>query len=307
MTADYSIASVERETGLSRETLRIWERRYGFPKPLRDANGDRVFNAAEVERLLLIKRLLEMGHRPGQVVPLPVEALRRLGQSAPAGAQPTGAADDALLGECVRLLGRGRLEELRAILERRLSRVGLYEAIQSLIAPLTEAVGEAWLRGELLVHDEHVYSEIIQTLLRRALDKLPRDGAGPRILLTTPAGELHGLGLLMAECVLTLEGARCVSLGVNLPHREIAAAAAAHAVQVVGLSFSAAYPRRMIGGGLRALRELLGAEVEIWIGGLATQHLRLPVEVSRCAHLDEVAGMLRGWRRRHAASPPRSA
>jgi hypothetical protein len=33
------IAAVERDTGLAKDTLRVWERRYGFPQPGRDANG----------------------------------------------------------------------------------------------------------------------------------------------------------------------------------------------------------------------------------------------------------------------------
>ena len=35
--AAHTIADVERDTGLSKDTLRVWERRYGFPLPLRDA------------------------------------------------------------------------------------------------------------------------------------------------------------------------------------------------------------------------------------------------------------------------------
>ena len=34
-----NISAVEREAGLSKDVLRMWERRYGFPKPLRDDNG----------------------------------------------------------------------------------------------------------------------------------------------------------------------------------------------------------------------------------------------------------------------------
>jgi len=34
----YNISAVERDTGLSKDTLRVWERRYGFPKPLRDCH-----------------------------------------------------------------------------------------------------------------------------------------------------------------------------------------------------------------------------------------------------------------------------
>ena len=46
-----TIASVERDTGLSKDTLRVWERRYGFPVPDRDVNGERLYPADQVERL----------------------------------------------------------------------------------------------------------------------------------------------------------------------------------------------------------------------------------------------------------------
>ena len=61
----FTIASVEKETGLSKDTLRMWERRYGFPAPGRDPAGDRLYPAGQVERLRLIKRLIDQGHRPG--------------------------------------------------------------------------------------------------------------------------------------------------------------------------------------------------------------------------------------------------
>ena len=64
----FTIANVERETGLSKDLLRMWERRYGFPAPERDANGDRVYPAEQVERLRRIKRLIDRGHRPGKLI-----------------------------------------------------------------------------------------------------------------------------------------------------------------------------------------------------------------------------------------------
>ena len=46
-----SIAAVERDTGLSKDTLRIWEKRYGFPLPTRDTQGERCYPMEQVERL----------------------------------------------------------------------------------------------------------------------------------------------------------------------------------------------------------------------------------------------------------------
>ena len=62
----FNIAAVERDTGLSKDVLRMWERRYGFPVPDRDGNGERSYPAEQVERLRLIKRLMDAGHRPGK-------------------------------------------------------------------------------------------------------------------------------------------------------------------------------------------------------------------------------------------------
>ena len=75
-----SIAAVERDTGLSKDTLRVWEKRYGFPTPMRDAQGERCYPLEQVERLRLIKRLLDVGHRPGRVVALPVADLQALAE-----------------------------------------------------------------------------------------------------------------------------------------------------------------------------------------------------------------------------------
>ncbi|WP_300327741.1 MerR family transcriptional regulator, partial [Accumulibacter sp.] len=62
------IAVVERDTGIGKDTLRVWERRYGFPRPYRDASGDRLYPVDQVERLRLIRRLLDLGYRPGRLV-----------------------------------------------------------------------------------------------------------------------------------------------------------------------------------------------------------------------------------------------
>ena len=77
------IAALERDIGVGKETLRVWERRYGFPQPLRDAFGERVYPADQVARLRLVKRLMDQGGRPGKLLAQPIEALNaQLGEQA---------------------------------------------------------------------------------------------------------------------------------------------------------------------------------------------------------------------------------
>src|SRR6201998_1436698 len=74
----FGIAAVERDTGLSKDTLRVWERRYRFPLPARDTSGERVYSRQDVEKLRELTRLLDQGHRPGKVIALAIEQLERL-------------------------------------------------------------------------------------------------------------------------------------------------------------------------------------------------------------------------------------
>ena len=51
----FNISGVERDTGFSKDVLRMWERRYGFPKPARDDNGERQYTSADVGKLRAMK------------------------------------------------------------------------------------------------------------------------------------------------------------------------------------------------------------------------------------------------------------
>ncbi|HTJ96057.1 MAG TPA: MerR family transcriptional regulator, partial [Rhodocyclaceae bacterium] len=53
-TTGFNITAAERDTGLSKDLLRMWERRYGFPQPERDQHGERVYSLVQIERLRTI-------------------------------------------------------------------------------------------------------------------------------------------------------------------------------------------------------------------------------------------------------------
>jgi methanogenic corrinoid protein MtbC1 len=299
-----SIAAVERDTGLSKDTLRVWERRYGFPAPERDTLGERSYPFGQVERLRTIKRLLDAGHRPGRVVPMAPDDLERL--AATMGAPPAqratvqaAAAPD--LASFVNALSRNDVEGLRRLLARALSRVGLGHFVLDVVAPLNVQVGEAWMQGRLEVFQEHLYTESVQVVLRNALHHLPPAGTGrPRVLLATVSGEPHGLGLLMAEAVLALEGCRCVSLGVQTPVWDIVRAAIALDTEVVALSYTGCTNPNGVIDGLTELRAKLPPTTDLWAGGSAPVLQRRAIEGVRVIpSLQQVSTALADWHRTH--------
>lgn len=299
-----SIAAVERDTGLSKDTLRVWERRYGFPAPDRDGLGERAYTLDQVEKLRLVKRLMDAGHRPGRIVPLPLVELQLLSESTVD--QPSRAADVVRGGDLRGYLDRIRAHDadaLRAELARDLLRRGLSRFVTEVIGPLNTAVGDAWIRGQLEIFEEHVYTEIVQGLLRQALGTLPPAPPGaPVVVLTTFPNEPHGLGLLMAEAMLALEGARCVSLGVQTPLWDIVLAAKAHRADVVALGFTGALNPNQVVDGLTELRAKLPANLAIWAGGSApVLHRRRVDGVQPLASLEALVSELRQWRAADAA------
>jgi len=323
---DWTIAAVERDTRIGKDTLRVWERRYGFPQPVRDANGERLYPLDQVERLRHIKRLLDAGLRPGRVVAMPLdELLRHAGGVPPATSaswptSPTSAsaAPDRALpaaatatidGEAHRpppndvaalmhLLRAHELHGLRRSLSQALLRRGLARFITEMAIPFLTEVGTAWSRGQLQIYEEHLCSEVLETVLRAALAAAPApDPLGrPRVVLATFPGEHHGLGLLMADALFGVEGCCCLNLGRQTPMRELLLAAQAHRAQVIALSFSSANNPNQVLDSLQELRRQTEAAIEIWAGVPFAPLLRRGCEgVQLLNRLDDIPAAVQRW------------
>ena len=306
-STNLSIASVERDTGLSKDTLRVWERRYGFPQPLRDPLGERSYPLDQVEKLRMVKRLLDAGQRPGRIVGLPVEDLQQLVN----GLEPT--ANLSLAGDAVQedlqpmldAVYAHDVEALRRMLTQRVAFLGLTRFILEVVGPFNRLVGDAWLRGRMQVYEEHAYTESLQVVLRHALHSLPlpHTQQRPLALLSTFPGEQHGIGLLMAECLLRLEGCRCISLGVQTPIWDMVMAAEAHKADLVVLSFSGVMNPNQVLEGLVELRGKLPQTVEIWAGGSAPVIQRRSIEgVRPMPELTLIPAALSDWCQRHGVA-----
>jgi DNA-binding transcriptional MerR regulator/methylmalonyl-CoA mutase cobalamin-binding subunit len=269
------IASVERETGLSKDTLRVWERRYGFPTPERDAKGERLYTPMQVRRLVQIKRLMDRGHRPGKLLALDEPSLLALDDTRPT---PLAAPGEAQLDNWLQLVKSHDSEALQRQFYRELAKRGMPGFVQDTIAPLITRIGEAWSRNELGVFEEHLFSQHLEKLFRTTLANLPPQSGSPRVLLTTLSGEEHTLGLLMVEALLVVEDSYPVLLGPQTPIDEIVRAAQVKQVDAVCLSFSVAYSSALAAQGLRDLRQMLPESIEIWAGGYGIKPIRKSIE-----------------------------
>ncbi len=294
---DLNIGAVERDTGLSKDTLRMWERRYAFPSPARDRHGERAYPAAQVEKLRLIKQLMEQGYRPGKIVGKSIEHLRALGSDA-----SMGSSTPKDLGVFLKLIRTHQLQELRSHLSQTMARRGLQNFVLETVAPLNVALGNAWRSGRIAVFEEHLYSELIQNVLRNAIASIQTQGRTPRVLLTSLPPEQHSIGLLMAEAMLVVEGASCIPLGTQTPLADIVTAARVHQADIVALSFSSSYPEIKAAEGLKQLRAGLPSATGLWAGGAGALRLRKPIEgVQPVDSFENMVELVKRWRGPDAA------
>ena len=184
------------------------------------------------------------------------------------------------------------------------------EFVEKIAAPLTRQVGEYWAQGKLPIYGEHLFSSTLEALLLRQSSLLPGAKAQPAVILTSPAGEQHTLGLAMANAVLSESGIASLMLPGGLPLPEIVAATAAYKVRAVGISASAHYPPKMLYSMVAKLRAALPGEIAVWIGGAGINRVcKIPAGVTVISSLYQLGDAclslgLSGEQFRQAAKAP---
>ncbi len=288
MNGNHSISDVSRIAGIPKDLLRMWERRYDYPKPERDINGDRVYSDDQLNKLILIRQLVDQGCRPGKLMALEQAELAVLLKS------PHAELD---FGRLIELLRSGNAPELHDWLTQQIHSLGLRAFIHQVMVPANRIVGEAWNSGELAVYEEHLYTEMLTGLVRQSLAEIPGGRQSPRIMLTTLPGEQHSLGLLMVEALLRMGGAEVIPFGIEMPFRDIIDAAQTHKVDVIGLSFSGNFKLDDAIVMLSGLRQMVEKETSIWVGGGAFRvNTQLPEGIELLGDLFALERTLAAWK-----------
>jgi DNA-binding transcriptional MerR regulator/methylmalonyl-CoA mutase cobalamin-binding subunit len=280
----YSIGVIERDTGIGRDTLRVWERRYGFPDPARNAKGERVYPETQLRRLQRIRRLLDRGMRPGKLLPLSEEALDRLeARLQPAAAERL----DETVREILDAIRSADAWQVESLLRRHYQQQGMQAFITGTVVPLLRRVGELWIGGKLQVFQEHFLTGQLIRFLNTEITTMQKSAGKPLVVLATLPGEEHTLGLLMLTAMLSTRGISVINLGGEVPMDQIGRAAAQFQADIVGLTFSGAYQYRNIHQHILELRKLLADDMDIWIGGEGVCRLRkLPAGITRFSSLE---------------------
>lgn len=277
----FSMKVVSNRTGLSAHAIRAWERRYGAVSPGRDANNRRFYSQSDIERLSMLKLATEAGFSIGQIADYSEEDLREILDKLNVIELPVNTqAHVALVGRLSSVKNYGHYIEsfiaaaeqmdsktLESIIVSAETELGINSLIENFITPLLAEIGALWRSGELRIANEHMASHVIRTYLGSVLGSHNNNPAAPSLVASTPVGQWHDLGSLIAAVIASTEGWHVHYLGSGLPAEEIAGAARYSSSGVVALSLIYPSGDPTVMQELRKLKRSLNGSAKIIVTG----------------------------------------
>ncbi len=285
-SSGYPIRAAAKLSGLSTDTLRAWERRYGAVVPSRVGRG-RLYSEAQVARLRWLRDAVNAGHSISSVASLSDRQVRKLlnrsrGITSQSEKRPSARhSNEQTLTRVIEAIERYDMSAAESELSRLAVLLAPRNLVLDVLLPLLERVGSEWHRGRLHIAHEHMLSAILRSLLGALTRLYPLPAPRRRVLMTTPSGEMHEFGILTAALLAVGQGIGVLYLGPDLPAAEIVRAAKKTNVDVVLLGITRSQ------GNANSIREVARVAAELppkqklWIGGREHRGLGSAVQSGR--------------------------
>lgn len=290
----FNIQLASQLSGVAAATIRAWEKRYNAVVPDRADNKHRLYSEADIEKLALLFSLTEIGQSIGKIAHLELEELKdiytRLLHRPYEERQVVTPHHDKvdiqkMLSSFLFALSAYKLDILSHELEKAKTLLTPKDLCLKILVPLFQEIGSRVNLGEITTAQEHILSALVRfyigqmigqhyqkTLLRNEL-----------VLISTPEGETHEIGILGAALLCVHYGIKFIFLGTNLPPSSLAEAANALGAKAVllGATKKDAHSQKNFDEYLANLKLEMNPNVEFWIGGNMKPSLRGGVEKNK--------------------------
>jgi methanogenic corrinoid protein MtbC1 len=283
--------------------IRAWEKRYGAVTPHRTETNRRLYSQEDVERLSLLRRSTLLGRSIGQIAKLPTEELRRLvaeDEAAQRAASPTGAPEIVpttghgarILSACLEAAKELDASRLQHELDSAVVTLSRPVLMSDVVVPLMQSLGNAWREGSVRVAHEHLATAVVRTFVGSLNGAFQVSANAPRIVVTTPSGQLHEIGALLAAATAAADGWRTTYLGPSLPAEEIAGAARQNEARAVALSIVYPTDDAHVASELKKLRKFLPPSTKIIVGGRGASSYRQVLDEIGAAQPAELESLI---------------
>jgi MerR family transcriptional regulator, light-induced transcriptional regulator len=287
----HRIHRVAKLTGLSKDVIRVWERRYGIVQPSRSANRYRTYTDEDVALLRYLKREMDQGQSIGNLAALGREHLVKGATEAARSIASALPPYERLLDELVKLLAPLRRESFERRLNGSVAVIPFEEALYGILLPLQMRVGQLWHDGQISVAVEHYVTNQVRQKLFAAMNHLPVHEEGLSVVVACPVGEFHEVGAQVAAYLCASRGCQTYYLGANMPLDELATFCRQIDPEVLLLSVTSPPQAHDWSSWTATLHDLATSHRTILIGGAGAQSLSLPAKARRIEILGDLQGL----------------
>lgn len=277
----FNVKAVANLAGISPHALRAWERRYQVVTPIRDSSGRRFYSPNDIEKLKLLAVLTENGHLISKLCHLNTSELQKLTNEKARNLVNDTSIDPHLLEDIQSLMaGLPRLnpEKLdRDLIKMRLN-LPLFQMIFRVFSPFMQRISQLVNEGKMEIAQEHLLSSTLRNHLGELLGLIQRtftwnendSNKLPRLLITTPEGDQHEFGVLLAALIAGNLGFKFIYLGPHMPASDLAQTASKFKADIIvlGTSLMGTVSISKFIEDLHAqLSQIKAPTSSIWVGG----------------------------------------
>lgn len=230
-TPIYNLSAVLKETGLSADVLRVWERRYELPKPKRSPGGHRQYSDFDVATIKWLRSRQDEGFSISRAVKLWDELITsgkdplvEYGQDFIQSLNPLVSANNRIeilrtnfINACLDY-DTGKAEKT---LNHAFGLFPVETVCFDVIQKSLNEIGTLWHQGKVSVQQEHFATALILRRIETLISATPDPTREQRILIGCPSGEWHVFPILLITLLLRRKGLNVINLGANIPLEQI--------------------------------------------------------------------------------------
>ena len=215
----YSMSQIEVLTGISAHKLRIWERRYNFPNPMRTDTNIRFYSDQQLKKLLNVGILNRNGYKISTITKMSIEEIHENVTNILSNI--TSEFQDEINSLILNMLEYDE-KGFNSVFQRCVIRRGILDTITDVIYPFLNQIGILWGTSKISASQEHFMSNLIRQKLITAIDALPLPMENaPSIALCLLDHEDHEIGLLLSSFIAKKLGWKVFYLGQRIPSDNI--------------------------------------------------------------------------------------
>lgn len=278
MKEEFSIQFVSKVTGINAHTIRAWEKRYQVVVPNRDDKGRRLYSQGHIERLNMLRELVDMGNKISDLSKLQTTQLKNLcdeygGQANSRQTRTSENIDlNSTLQNLVMALSAYKIDIISHELEKMKASLSPRDFALNIVLPLLNEVGQRVDAGYLGIAQEHALSSLLKFHIGGVLYQSTKQSQSKfNIAIAAPEGERHEFGILIAALLCSHYGLNFFYLGADLPLKSIVDAVTQLKSDVLLMGVSGSYVASKPTAVDEAIDTLvlgIPKETELWFGGI---------------------------------------